>query len=363
MPTNRKRGRGPSPKRAPPHTPPSPLTATLSPNPTSSTPAPPPPPPPAAAHPDPAPPPAAPPPLRRSSRTRAPTRPRPQPAADAIILYTIGNIPQRDRHELQAALDAFHANRYLQDQCRLILEDAQRYLIPEHVDGQGAGYKARQDIPAGTRLAVYSGQISRFGTDPGNHFLSLADLGFGYPLVADGTPPADAASAPVPVGQMQMLNHACPPFANCASDELVCDDTGLPLSFVYAIHPIAAGTSVRFSYQSRVTSSSFWRDESTLGTPLRGYETLRCGCAKPRRCPNKYARHERRARAPLPAPAPPLPPLLPTPAPTTQLPLHPRTPAPVPVPSHPPHQPGPPHPPSPHPHHHIAWSTHVGLAG
>ena len=171
----------------------------------------------------------------------------------------------------------------------------------------------------------------------GNHFLSLDDVGLGDPLAIDGTPPAGLEPASVPVGQMQLLNHACPPLANCQSDELVCDDTGLPLCFVSAIRPIAAGSAVCFSYQTRVTSTSFWRHESTLAKPPRGYETVRCGCARPRRCPNHYARHERRPGAPLPAPLTLHPP---------HLHLH----APTPAPPHPPPSstlPPPPPPPPP----------------
>jgi hypothetical protein len=379
---NRKLGRGPSPNRAPapftspppsppptpPHThapshPPLPLPATpLSPHTSAHT-----------HQPHHAPPPAELLPIRRSTRARAATRPRPQPAADAIILYTVGrDIPQRDRHELQTLLDTFHANRYLQDQCRLILDNSLEFLVPEHVDGLGAGYKACKDIPAGTRLTVYSGKVSRFGADPGNHFLSLDDVGLGYPLTIDGTPSAGSEPASVPVGQMQLLNHACPPLANCQSDELVCDDTGLPLCFVFTIRPIAAGSAVCFSYQRRVTSTSFWRHESMLARPPRGYETVRCGCARPQRCPNHYARHERRTSAPLPAPmptpphplpsSPPSPPHHPRPTSPTSSAMshpttHPTTPVAPPAARTPPRltpQPDPPHPapePNPPPSH------------
>jgi len=65
----------------------------------------------------------------------------------------------------------------------------------------------------------------------------LADLGFGYNLIVelDCMPPAEATSAPAPGGQMQMLNHAFPQFANCASDGLVCEYTGLSILLVYAL--------------------------------------------------------------------------------------------------------------------------------
>ena len=76
-------------------------------------------------------------------------RARPQPAADALILLTVGDIPRRDRHELQCILDSFHANQARQDECREILRNEAEFLVPEHTKEQGCGFVAKTDIPAG----------------------------------------------------------------------------------------------------------------------------------------------------------------------------------------------------------------------
>ena len=82
-------------------------------------------------------------------------------------MLTIGDIPRRDHHELQCTLDAFHANEALQTECRAILRNEAEFLAPTHVDGQGMGYKACKDIPAGKRLTLYAGRLSRIRADPG----------------------------------------------------------------------------------------------------------------------------------------------------------------------------------------------------
>ena len=231
-----------------------------------------------------------------------------------------------------------------------MLENAAEYLVPVDVAGQGTGYKAKKAIPAGTRMTAYSGRISRFHADAGDHYLTLDEGSLGYPLIVDGTPPAHTTSASVPVGQMQMLNHACPPNANCRSDELICEDSLLPLSFVYAIRDIPEGEEIRFSYQLRVTASSFWRLEGTLGKPPRGSKLQHCLCAKPLACPNRYARHERHPSAQPPAAAPHLPP------PTTLIPPQPHlATTPTLIPQHPP----PPAPPLQPPIYSPSTPTHL----
>ena len=272
-------------------------------------------------------------PLRRSRRQPA-VRARPQPAADALILLTVGDIPRRDRHELQCILDQFHANQALQDECREILRNEAEFLVPEHTKEQGCGFVAKTDIPAGKRLTLYAGRLSKFNGSPGTHYMCMGDIGLGYPLVIDGTPRAQAAPAQASVGQMQMLNHACPPHANTRSASLVCDVTGISVFYVESTRPIPKGTAVRFSYQTTVTQTSFWRLEGTLGPLPRGCELRKCLCAAPQPCPNRYARHEKKAQH---VPVPPLP-ALPAPPP--------HTPPPTPQHLYPPHQPPPSSPPA-----------------
>ena len=125
---------------------------------------------------------------------------------------------------------------------------------------------------------------------------------------------ASAVPAQASVGQMQLINHACPPHANARSANLVCDVTGLSVFYIVSACPILQGKAVCFSYQTEVTQTSFWRLESTLGPPPRGYELRKCLCAAPKPCPNAWARHEKkpvqrttRPALALPPPAPPPP--------------------------------------------------------
>ena len=118
--------------------------------------------------------------LRRSSRTRAARRERPRPAEDAIILYRIGPIPRRVRHELAELLDAFHANAEIQAQCRKAQRNASEYLLLKET-GDECSYVAAKRIPAGVRLAAYSGFIRE--EKPGNtrrrHDVHIGDVGLG----------------------------------------------------------------------------------------------------------------------------------------------------------------------------------------
>ena len=122
------------------------------------------------------------------------------------------------------------------------------YLVPEHTKEQGSGLIAKIDIPAGKRLTLYADRLSQFNGSPGTHYMYMGDIGLSYPLILDSTPLAQAAPAQASVGQMQMLDHACPPHANTRLASLVCNVTGISVFYVESTRPIPKGTAACFSY-------------------------------------------------------------------------------------------------------------------
>ena len=275
---------------------------------------------------------------RRSSRTRAPRRERPRPAEDAIILYRIGPVTRRVRHELEPLLEAFHANAEIQAQCRIAQQNASEYMRLQET-GDECSYVAAKRIPAGTRLAAYSGFVRE--EKPGNtrrrHDMHLGDPGIGFNLVVDGSPGLSAEDDARP-GRLQMIDHACSPYNNCIETRVICEDSMLPAYFVESIREIAAGQLITFEYQQVhlvqgrqvFYPNDFWQNAATLPRQRRDQRLIVCRCAQHLRkaCPNGYGRLEPRSRRP--------------PAPT-----HPHPPLPPPPPHHPPSPP--PHPPSPPP--------------
>jgi len=186
------------------------------------------------------------------------------------------------------------------------MENAARFLTHTKTSGLGSGYKASCEIPANTRIAVYTGTIKRADTRLGDHDIALGEHFASVPLVIDGAPPLKAEDAPPP-GLMQLVNHACLvqewsipmslPRANCLVDDaadLTCVLSGLPLIVLRTARVIRAGEELLFSYQLRVSATSFWREESSLPPPARGWTRVRCLCQAPAACPNKLARNERR---------------------------------------------------------------------
>ena len=128
---------------------------------------------------------------RRSSRTRPPRRERPRPAEDAIILYRIGRVAKRVQNELEPLLDALHANEDIQEQCRLVTQNAGEFLRLQETEDGESSYVAVKCIPAGTRLAAYSGLLREAQPGPSTrrrHDMSIGDPGIGYQIVVDGSP-------------------------------------------------------------------------------------------------------------------------------------------------------------------------------
>ena len=159
-------------------------------------------------------------------------------------------------------MELFHSNSIIQRECRQVMENAARFLTHTKTSGLGSGYKASCEIPANTRIAVYTGTIKRADTRLGDHDIALGEHFASVPLVIDGAPPLKAEDAPPP-GLMQLVNHACLvqewsipmslPRANCLVDDaadLTCVLSGLPLIVLRTARVIRAGRSFSFPTSS-----------------------------------------------------------------------------------------------------------------
>jgi hypothetical protein len=99
---------------------------------------------------------------RRSSRTWSEKWERSSLPTGAQIVYRVGrSILRRDRDDLEDTLLQFHASPVIQAECRLVIGNANRYLQARHQPCLGRHYVAACDIPAGVRLAFYSGLVVR----------------------------------------------------------------------------------------------------------------------------------------------------------------------------------------------------------
>ena len=188
-------------------------------------------------------------------RPRPPTRVRPGPSANSVVLYTVGkSIRKKDFHALQHLLDRFHSDEAqvtyngnffrLQDLCREVNDNANLYLrLDDSVEELGQRYIAVSGIPAGTLLAVYFGSIERFrpgAMDFLNHSLAQGKLDLDYELFVDGTP-REGDTRP---GRLQLFNHCCEPGNNAVCEEWECSETGLIAYFLRSIDVIATGSEV-----------------------------------------------------------------------------------------------------------------------
>ena len=182
---------------------------------------------------------------------------RPGPRADATILYRIGSsIKRKDRNDLIALLDDFHANEDIQRLCQVAITNARQYLNFQQTKGQEPCYVAAIEIPPDTPLAVYSGFLEQLRSRRNQrHDMSLGKLDFAYPLCVDGTPGRGGDDSRP--GQMQLVNHCCRPGNNAESVEIHCDVTGLTAFFLRSTsdRPIAPGEEIRFPYQEVVTKN------------------------------------------------------------------------------------------------------------
>jgi hypothetical protein len=99
-------------------------------------------------------------PTRRSQRLL--DRPQPaqtlDPAQIRRTIYVLGDLPPEDFGEWEQLVYAFHTDATLQETVDDILRSAQFYL-KWHPSQHGQGYAAAQDIPKGTRLCYYSGEL------------------------------------------------------------------------------------------------------------------------------------------------------------------------------------------------------------
>lgn len=156
---------------------------------------------------------------------------------DVDIIYTIHpSIRKKDRQILEEMLEAFHDDEEIQAVSGRIFKNATKYLKVEKIR-DGVGYKAKEPIPADTRICLYRGALKRTGTRPGNHDWSLGRCDLPYDLDIDGSP----MLGDWPLGTMSMVNHSCEQFANCRHEMVLSDKSSLVLFVLTTIRQIPTG--------------------------------------------------------------------------------------------------------------------------
>jgi len=266
-------------------------------------------------------------PPRRSSRNRPVKRGRTSLPAGAQVVYRVGrSIPRLKRDDLEDTLLDFHANPVIQYECRTALENAERYLLAQHRPRKGHHYVAARNIPAGMRLAFYSGLVERADVRHArDHEMHMGEIGLGFEVTIDGTPglvPEDDLRP----GRLQIINHCCRPGNNCDVVAVVCEVTFVTLYVLVSNTDIDAGIELTFPYQERrlvngvpsIARGAFWQNAATITVIPRGMRVVRCQCQS--KCPNGWGRLER--DVPHPPPPPPIP--IPTPPPqhSYNIPIH-----------------------------------------
>ena len=240
-------------------------------------------------------------PPRRVLRPRPEKRGRPSLPNGARIVYRVGrSILRCDRDDLEDTLLQFHANPDIQDECRDVLENAKQYLTARYLATKGHHYIAACDIPAGVRVAFYSGFIERADVRHSrDHEMHLDGTGLGFEATIDGTPGLCPADDMRP-GRLQIVNHCCSPGNNCDCILVECRLTLLPLYVLITKIAIVAGTELTFPYQEvrfkngvpAIPRSAFWQDATSLTVVPRGMEVVYCRCQSP--CPNGWGRLEKK---------------------------------------------------------------------
>ena len=224
-------------------------------------------------------------PPRRSSRNRPVKRGRTSLPTGAQVVYRVGrSIPRLKRDDLEDTLLDFHANPVIQYECRTALENAERYLLAQHRPRKGHHYVAARNIPAGMRLAFYSGLVERADVRHArDHEMHMGEIGLGFEVTIDGTPglvPEDDLRP----GRLQIINHCCRPGNNCDVVAVVCEVTFVTLYVLVSNTDIDAGIELTFSYQEprlvngvpSIARGAFWQNAATITVSPRGMRVVRC---------------------------------------------------------------------------------------
>ena len=118
------------------------------------------------------------------------------------LVYAVGKLTGPDRDSLRTSISKLNHHPEIQDKCKMLEKAGQRYL--EHSSVHGGGLQAKCDIPNGTELCYYIGDIYNENNNPyGNHSL---DMGGSVYVNASGVP------RNLPPGRcLHMMNHGCRP--------------------------------------------------------------------------------------------------------------------------------------------------------
>ena len=163
---------------------------------------------------------------------------------ESRLVYEYGKVVGEDQEYIKQSIDAFNAHPDIQLKCEHLEEAGLRYL--RFTSLHGTGIAAREDVPQGTELYYYLGEVYDADHNPvGNHCLDIGRSGRTLLCVNASRVPKN-----LPLGSsMHMANHSCNPNCRATSYEPENWNNDLVLLMLVAIRDIKSGEAITFQYK------------------------------------------------------------------------------------------------------------------
>jgi hypothetical protein len=190
------------------------------------------------------------------------------------------NLSSDIKHELSNAFDQFFLSDEVYDDLNGYMQNAVRYL--EVFEGQfGDGLRTKVELPAGTKLCVFTGTVKTFVDKFSTHSVAWGHdvLGITDKLVLDGRDVSYNGWIPRQV-LGQLVNHSCEPTGTLHVEDA---HTGVPIAFIKSSQKLSIGTELTIDYNGGYgrTTDGYWNESAIKSAPVRvpkGQKVLFCGC-------------------------------------------------------------------------------------
>jgi hypothetical protein len=190
------------------------------------------------------------------------------------------NLSSDVKHELSNAFDQFFLSDEVYNDLNGYMQNAVRYL--EVFEGPfGDGLRTKVELPAGTKLCVFTGTVKTFADKFSTHSVAWGHdvLGITDNLVLDGRDVSYNGWIPRQV-LGQLVNHSCEPTGTLHVEDA---HNGVPIAFIKSSQKLSIGTELTIDYNGGYgrTTDGYWNESGIKSAPVRvpkGQKVLFCGC-------------------------------------------------------------------------------------